>query len=76
MSKELINTTLSKDIKFSVKIIDIRKDVPEKEISNFKHWVLEKGIELGIGKHFEYYSYSENYLEDIPCIFETFYNNI
>ena len=76
MSKELINTVLSKDIKISVKIIDIRKDVPKKEIQDFKHWILEKGIELGIGKHFEYYSYSENYLEDIPCIFETSYNNI
>lgn len=76
MYKELINTSVSKNVNISVRIIDIKKEIPQKEIKDFKEWVLAKGIELGTGKHFEYYSYSENYLDDVPCLFETIINNI
>lgn len=57
----------------SIQILDCG-DIPCEEINNFKEWVIYKGIECGIGKHFEFYAYTENYKDDIPVSFKVFKN--
>ena len=72
--KDLLNIIVKKNIDLNVKILQIYKDLPDNQIENFKEWVLHKGVELGIGKHYEFYGYTENYLDDIPVLFYVFIN--
>jgi len=72
--ENLIGKVIKKTIKLKIEILDIQKDIPESEIDNFLLWLESIAVELGLGKHHEYYSYTDNYKEDIPVSFKVDYD--
>lgn len=47
--------TITKKVTYKIKIIDIKGSLPDKYRNNFVEWLECKSIELGLGKHNEYY---------------------
>lgn len=64
-----ITETLTTSVTYSIEIVKIEKTIPDDEIANFKEWLKNKAVELGLGKHYEYYDITENYLDAIPVLF-------
>ncbi len=65
-----ITETLTTSVTYSIEIVKIEKTIPDDEIENFKEWLKNKAVELGLGKQYEYYEYYlENYLYNIPVLF-------
>lgn len=58
-------TTHTMTVTISVKVLKLDKDIPVNETDSFISWLKYKGKELGTGKHMEYYSYTDNYKDDI-----------
>ena len=73
MSNDLVGLKLTKVVKIEVEILQVLKPIPPENIEDFKEWLMATGIELGLGKHFEYYTYEvENEtttIVDVPCEF-------
>lgn len=68
----LLNTTYTKTFTLNVKILELNKEVPSNELDTFIEWLKYKAIEVGIGKHEEYYHYTENYIDDIGVLFNVY----
>ena len=66
------NIILSKTVNLNVKTLKIEKEVPSDMLIDFKDWLIYKGIELGTGKHHDYYSFDEDYKNDIGVLFEVY----
>jgi hypothetical protein len=67
--KKLLGVVLNKRVNIKVEILELEKDIPENEVDNFREWVLSTALEVGLGKHLEYYDYTDNYLDAIPVVF-------
>lgn len=73
MNSELVGLKVSKIFNVEVELLQVLKPVPSEHLDDFKEWLLYTGLELGLGRHFEYYTYSveseSNTTVDIPCEF-------
>ncbi len=68
----LLGAVLSKSTTINVEILKLEKEVPIEEITEFKDWLIHKGIELGLGKQHEYYDYTDNVKDAIPVTFRVY----
>lgn len=60
---------LNINLEFEIEILSTSKEIPIKEENNFTKWIKYKSAEVGLGRQFEYYSYNENYKDDIGVSF-------
>lgn len=67
--EKLIGKVLKKSINLKIEIIDIQKELPENEKTNFLLWLESVAVSSGLGKHFDHYGYTEDYKDDIPVLF-------
>ena len=65
----LLNTTHIFTSTINIKIIDLDKKVPYEEIDNLLYWLKHKAVEVGTGLKKEYYSYTDNHVDDIGVLF-------
>jgi hypothetical protein len=47
-----------------------KKELPKEEVKEFLLWLESVAVSSGLGRHFEYYSYTDNYKDDIPVSFK------
>ena len=66
----LLGTVTSNKLTLSVKILELDKEVPSKQLKDFHNWLKYKAIECGRGKQKEYYSYTKNDKDDIGVLFD------
>jgi len=52
-------------LRFNIELKEIDKAVPEDEAESFVEWVCSLPMKCGTGHSKEYYSYTENYQDDI-----------
>lgn len=69
VNKQLIDQVLTKSVTFKIEIKNIDKNVPENQIDDFKEWLQYKSLQFGLGLHYDYYSYTDNYKDDIGVSF-------
>ena len=59
------------NVDYEVTVLEIDKKVaPGVDIEDFAEWLKYKAVELGTGKHHEYYAYTEDYKDDIGVLFK------
>jgi len=63
------NKLTTEPIVFELTILRIDKEIPKEIEKDLKEWLLSKASELGCGKHYEYYEYTENVNDAIPILF-------
>lgn len=68
--RNLIGKVIKKSINLKIEIIDIQKELPKEEEEEFLLWLESIAVSSGLGRHFEYYSYTEDYNDDIPVSFK------
>jgi len=56
-------------ISYEIEILDISREVPKDQEIDFMEWLSSQTSECSIGKSLEYYSYTENYKDDIAVTF-------
>ena len=69
MNEILPNKKFIKKVIYEIIIQSIDKVVPEEHIKDFTEWIEFYAIKNGTGRHSEYYSYNENYSDDISVVF-------
>lgn len=72
--KSLEGREIKKEVTVKVRIEAIYGVFPEEKEDEFLEWVFNKGLQLGAGRHSEYYCYSDNHCDDVPVDFVTFIN--
>ena len=68
----MLGAVLSKSTTINVEILKLEKEVPPNEVQEFNDWLIHKGIEVGLGKHYEYYDYTDNVKDAIPVTFRVY----
>ena len=71
-AKPMLGAVLSKSTTINVEILTLEKEVPPNEVQDFNDWLIHKGIEVGLGKHYEYYDYTDNVKDAIPVTFRVY----
>ena len=54
---------------YEIEILSISKEVPKEHKDDFNDWLIDQARQCGVGRNCEYYSYSENYKDDIEVLF-------
>jgi len=54
----------------NVEVLKVEGEIPENLTTDFEVWLINKGMELGIGEHHEYYAVDEDYKNDIGVHFK------
>lgn len=72
VAKPMLGVVLSKSTTINVEILKLEKEVPLNEVQDFNDWLIHKGIEVGLGKHCEYYDYTDNAKDAIPVTFRVY----
>lgn len=70
-----MNNIITRPIQFEIKIVKLSKPVPSQLLNDFNDWLEAHAMMRGIGHHSEYYSYTNNYLDDICVDFYVEYKN-
>ncbi len=68
----LLGTVHQHSFILNVKVLELDKVVPDTEKDEFIEWLKHKAVEVGTGKHKEYYGYTEDYKDDIGVLMEVY----
>ena len=67
--KDLIGKVYFREIVLKIEILKVDKEVPSEHLEDFIEWLKCKAVEVGTGKQYEHYGYTDDYKDDIGVSF-------
>ncbi len=59
----------TKPTRYEIEILELSKEIPKEQEINFIEWLSSQTSNCACGRNHEYFSYSENYVDDIGVKF-------
>jgi hypothetical protein len=69
MKEKIENIKIRKTVTYEIEVIETNEPIPKEQEIDFIEWLSSMTSECTTGKNHEYYSYTDNYKEDIGVTF-------